>query len=81
MYLRVTDSSVYTVSVPVKQDLSVAKGVLSQLYSSIVKYDGSGVRQSLRYDTGLGNASYCVDESDDRSVGSSYAFTFTQLSE
>lgn len=78
-YSRVTDSSVYTVSVPVKQDLSVARGVLSQFYSSIVKYDDSSVRQSLRYDTGLGSASYCVDESDDRSVGSLYTFSFTQL--
>ena len=73
--------STLTVAVPIHQDVSIARGVITEYYCSIVRYDDSRAIQDATFVTGLMGDSYCIDEDDlANAVGSDlYNFTFTNL--
>ncbi len=70
-----------SVAVPLQQDLSIARGVITLYHSSIVRYDDSTIRDNDSYMTGFIDGSYCIDDDDlSNATGDDlHIFTFTQL--
>ena len=71
-----------TVAAPFKQDISVARGVITAFYCTVVDYSGDTVVQ-MDNSTTVDDDVYCVDEESLNDIAGEdlFKFTFSGLSE
>lgn len=80
-YQRDTQST-FHVTVPIEQDISVSRGVITRFCAAIVQYDDATEKQSACYETNFDDDLFCVDEDDLETADGDdlYTFMFTGLS-
>lgn len=61
-------SSTLVVSIPVEQNISVSRGVITRYDVTITEYENARVRQHDNLTSGLGNESYCLEDGVTRTL-------------